>query len=258
MSMAILEKLARLPRVAAYNRDWHRYLPTLGSGDGNAIERFRLRNGQVLDVKRDARFVLNEIYLDRVYDLPDTPWPKLKSILDLGANIGLFAAYVASRNPRATIHCFEPSKENFELLKLNVERNRVNARLYDCAVAVDDGVGFLSHRGSSVEYSLVDGADATTEEVKCIAMNRVFDTCGVERFDLLKIDIEGFEKHLIDAASDDWLRRFDHVMMEWHHSRRELEVIGDRMRGIGFEAEPIYEEGQMAFLRASLIGKGAP
>lgn len=250
--MEFIKKLARLPRVVAYNLDWYRYLPFAGKANSGVVERFRLRNGQVLDVKRDGRFVLNEIYLDRVYDLPNVSYSGLRHILDLGANIGLFATYVASQNPLATVHCFEPSADNFALLKRNVERNLVNARLYQTAVAVNEGVGLLSRRGSSVEYGLVEQADDTTEEVKCIAMDRVFELCGTERFDLAKIDIEGFEKQLIDAASDEWLRRFDHLMMEWHHSRDELESIGKRLRGIGFEAEPIYEDGQMPFLRASL------
>jgi FkbM family methyltransferase len=249
--MTLLKKFARLPQVAAYNRDWYRYLPLPGSGN-NETEEFRLRNGQVVEVKRDARFILNEIYLDRVYDLPGVPYSCLTHILDLGANIGLYATYVASLNPHATLHCFEPAKSNYEILERNIRRNRVNARLYESAVSVNTGVGFLSHKGSSVEYALVDSADEVTEEVQCVALDSVFERCGVARFDLLKIDIEGHEKSLIEGASDDWFRRFDHLIMEWHYSQAELEVVAERLRLIGFEAEPVLIQGHMQFLRASL------
>jgi FkbM family methyltransferase len=248
--MSITNRLARLVRVAAYNKNWFYYLPLFDVGDATGEQRFHLRNGQVIDVRRDGRFVLNEIYLDRVYDLPGRPWAGMSHVLDLGANIGLFASYVASQSSGATIHCFEPARENFEILERNIERNGINARLYDCALTVDDGVGFLSHEGSSVEYGLVENESDATEQVKCLAMTRVFEVCEVEHFDLLKIDIEGFEKQLISAASDEWLGRFQNVVMEWHHGREELEGIKNRFREMGYDAQTIYEEGQMPFLRA--------
>jgi hypothetical protein len=58
--MALLKKLVRLSHVAPYNRYSNRYLPLPGSGN-NETEEFRLRNGQVVEVKRDARIILNEM-----------------------------------------------------------------------------------------------------------------------------------------------------------------------------------------------------
>lgn len=253
-SIHMLSKLIRLSKIAAYNRDWQKYLPFLGGDSDQETQTFRLRNGQVVEVKSDARFILNEIYLDKVYDIlgEGADYSQLGSVLDLGANVGLFATYVSSRNSRATTYCFEPAAVNYRILQRNIQRNTVNAKIFQLAVSVDEGLGHLSHRGSSVEYALVDGGNDNTEEVQCVAHEQVFSLCGVERFDLLKVDIEGHEKPLFNAASDDWLRRFDRMIVEWHYSWEELVALAERLRHIGFDAEPVLIEGHMRFLRAQL------
>lgn len=249
----ILRKLARIPGVAAYNRDWHKYLKPPAIGAEDSIATFRLRNGQVLEVKNDARFVLNEIYLDRVYDMPGVDYQNLTNVLDLGANIGLYATYISSLNPNATIYCFEPAADNFRILERNIHRNRVNAKLFQAAVSTEDGSGFLSNERSSVEYSLVEHSGDSTEEVQCVGLDQVFSLCEVERFDLLKIDIEGHEKVLLEKAKDDWLLRFDHLIIEWHFSWEEMDTVAQRLRAIGFNAEKVLIEKHMRFLRASQV-----
>ena len=251
--MNVIEKLHRLYKIASYNRDWLKFIPLFANKDASRTERFRLRNGQVLEVPRDARFILNEIYLDRVYDVPTIKFAQLRHVLDLGANVGLFATYIASQNPKATIYCFEPAASNYQDLCINVQRNNVNARLFQSAVSLQDSKGYLSHRGTSVEYALVDESEGSTEEVMCVPFDKVFSLCGVDRFDLLKVDIEGHEKSLFEAASDDFLRKFDHLIVEWHYSLDELEVLADRLRGVGFNAKTFVIEGHMRFLYASKL-----
>ena len=95
----------RLLELMKYNRDWLKYLFSRyrRPQPGGTID-FRLRNGQVIRLFSDGRFVLNEIYLERVYDIPGLDLTKCDAILDIGANAGVFALYAASRSPRATIY----------------------------------------------------------------------------------------------------------------------------------------------------------
>lgn len=41
-------------------------------------------------------------------------------ILDIGANVGSFAAWALNRWPGAHVHCYEPLPDNFALLKKNL------------------------------------------------------------------------------------------------------------------------------------------
>ena len=151
--------LKRLAEIARYNRDWHLYVLGRFSPpkDGEVLN-FRLRNGQRLALKSETRFLLNEIYLDRVYDLPGVDYSKCTKVLDLGGNVGLFALYVASRNARAEIYSFEPSSENLSLLRRNLEANPEHARrikVLPFAVGSSCKTVPLYLSGTPAEYSTV-------------------------------------------------------------------------------------------------------
>jgi hypothetical protein len=59
-------------------------------------------------------------------------------VLDVGAHVGLFAAYVGLRHPGVAVHSFEPFPDTFKLLRETVERNRVsNVRIYPFGISGD-------------------------------------------------------------------------------------------------------------------------
>ena len=203
----IMKKLARLPRVAAYNRDWHKYFQAFAGADKGSVETFRLRNGQILELKPDARFILNEIYLDRVYDLPGTAYSQLTHVLDLGANVGVYAAFVCAQNPDARIYCFEPASNNYQILARNVQRNQINATLYQAAVSVEAGDGFLSQQMSSVEYTLVESPGYS---YRTGALRRLRSGIYAVRSRTVRVSSKStlrVMKNPARNASDEWLLR---------------------------------------------------
>jgi hypothetical protein len=56
-------------------------------------------------------------------------------------------------------------------------------------------------------------------------------------FDFVKMDIEGAEREILTACSDAQLLQMRVLSLERHHSRKELEALADRFRGLGFNAE---------------------
>ena len=75
-----------------YNRNWARHiLSRYRNFPDDELLKFELRNGQEISLTAGVRFTLNEIYLDKVYDVPDIDPSNLRHVLDLGANVGLFA-----------------------------------------------------------------------------------------------------------------------------------------------------------------------
>jgi len=242
--------IGRLYDLIRYNRDWPRYLWSHYAHPGrDDLSTFRLRNGQIITLKSEARFILNEIYLDRVYDVPGVDLARCNSVLDVGGNVGLFALYVASVAPNATVHCFEPDPKNFEMLEHNLKRNHVRAKAYRLAVSTSCGTGHLRVAGNSAEYSLGE-ANASTTSVDCVDWDQVFKLAGVDRFDFVKMDIEGHERKLLAACTDEQLGRIGALSLEWHHGMEELEALARRFRGIGFDAAPHVLDGQVRYLKA--------
>lgn len=242
--------LSKLFGLIQYNRDWMPYLYSkYKSLEPDNLLTFRLRNGQTVVLRSDARFILNEIFLDRVYDLPGVKFSSCLSILDIGANMGIYALYAASKAPQATIHCFEPNSQNFAILERNINQNRIRAKAHKMAVSKSCGVGHLQVDTTSVEYALGDASD-TTELVDCVDLEKVFEMCGVDTFDFVKMDIEGAEREIFNNSSDDLILRFKALAIEWHHSQEELESLAERFRKLGFNAQPLLLQGHISYLMA--------
>jgi FkbM family methyltransferase len=120
-------------------------------------------------------------------------------VVDVGANIGLYAIALAKRvGDGGKVHAFEPDPANFRALDRHCRLNQVTARvvLYQVAVAGTDGRvafeagrGFESHISSGVLVSEVDG----------VRLDSVF---ARDRIDILKIDVEGFEEAVLKGASE--------------------------------------------------------
>jgi FkbM family methyltransferase len=242
--------MRRLFRLVRYNRDWAKYLWMKRQGQhAHGLVTFRLRNGYKVITTPDARFVLNEIFLDGVYDVPGVDLAKCRSVLDIGANVGMFALYVLSRAPQARVYCFEPSSHTFSVLERNIEANHARIKPFRVAVAGSNGVAHLSLTGNSVEFALA-GAGPATERVECVDLQRVFELTGVETFDFVKMDIEGAEREVFAATSDELLTRIHALALEWHHSWDELGLLAERFRSAGFQANRVRLHGHISYLKA--------
>jgi FkbM family methyltransferase len=94
-------------------------------GDGLA---FRVRSA--MDV-----WSLKETLLDRFYERCGTPIEDDWIIMDIGGGIGEFTLFAAQDHPGNMVFAFEPFPESLNLLKANLELNRItNVKAYGDAI----------------------------------------------------------------------------------------------------------------------------
>lgn len=160
---------------------------------------------------------MREVFLDGDYNIPTEN--NVQYIVDAGANIGLASIYFANKYPSARIIAVEPEIGNFRMLKKNVEFYPqivpVNAALWRSSGSIqlsDPGRG--EHGFTTSEVSNVEGSGGG-EPVAAISMADLMDSYGIEHLDLLKIDIEGAEKEVFEAA-DGWVDRVSTIVIELH------------------------------------------
>jgi FkbM family methyltransferase len=130
------------------------------------------------------------------------------TFVDIGANVGLYSLYVASRSgARARVLAIEPQPGILELLRFNVMLNAsANVTVLPVAVADRDGnmtlvIDERDSGGTRLAKSTTTGAtaDATTSHgvaltrVMCRPLAAILDEAGIFSIDALKIDIEGAE-----------------------------------------------------------------
>ena len=75
-------------------------------------------------------------------------------ILDIGSNIGLSSIYWLTRNTKTIVHCYEPSTDNFEKLKKNLQNFKGRFFIYKKAVSSKSFSSFLNLEKSGVYNSL--------------------------------------------------------------------------------------------------------
>jgi FkbM family methyltransferase len=153
--------------------------------------RRRLPDGSELVYRLDEERIVREIYDDGAYDqgrIADGD-----TVVDVGANIGVFTLKAARQTPKGRVVAVEPAPLNLELLRENVARNRLaNAVILDCALSDHEGQGQLYSRGDYALYSLHLKADLSTP-VRVSTLDKLFQEQGIRACQLLKIDVEGEE-----------------------------------------------------------------
>lgn len=118
------------------------------------------------------------------------------TFLDIGAHIGAMTMAVA-RNPRVTVHAFEPEPVSFGLLEENVRHNvkTGNVHLYNVALFSDtNAITF-----DVVEHWVVqEGArhDARTISVPAARLDEAVSVSALRKPLGIKIDAEGSEYHI--------------------------------------------------------------
>lgn len=138
-----------------------------------------------------------------------------RRVLDLGANVGVFARDFATRFDEVV--AFEPMPETRECLALNVPPN---VRIEPFAVADKSGVLHMHRTPSSGASFITDHPQVITPEHKADPAKRVevqvrtIDSFEFDAVDLIKLDIQGAEYAAIVGARETILRHRPVLMVE--------------------------------------------
>jgi FkbM family methyltransferase len=192
------------------------------------IPGFEFRSGLVLahGAEDDPIACLREIFVDRVYTGRRFYTPRQDhTVIDIGANVGLFAHYLASRCGAVRIHCFEPGAEARRKLVQNLNANALQDVISVHPVAVSDrrGSAHLHRAQNSAHRSLFasEYVDADLgDDVETVTLDDAVAMTNAGRIDLLKIDAEGAEVEIVEGAAPPTWASIDRVAFEFHEEFR--------------------------------------
>lgn len=170
--------------------------------------------------------VWKDIFVGMEYAVAVKGEPKF--IIDAGAFIGLSPIWWAMRYPEALIVAVELDAENFKMLKLNTEHypniHPIHAGLWSHQTMLEvENPGAATWSFRATEGGTVPG----------ITVQQIMADYGYDRVDLLKIDIEGGEKEVLQHAGP-WRERFGTLVIETHdrYVRGCTEALRDAMAGL--------------------------
>ena len=160
-----------------------------------------------------------------------------RTLVDVGANIGLTTLGVLAEVPDAHVFAFEPGRHQHDLFRETIRRNGLEDRVALSPLALSDREGTASFAVHASRHASGDGFVDTgragmtrTVTVETETLDRWWRHSGTPRIDVLKIDTEGAELMVLRAAEG---------VLEACRPTIFLEIHPLNLRGYPYEPEDV-------------------
>ena len=180
-------------------------------------------------IPRNEVFRVQNIFVAKEYGIPSAFVPAgSATIVDIGANVGLFALFMKTIKPDSRIICFEPAPDTLKLLHKNIQGHQ-DVYVYPYALSNRTGkVEMLIHAENTGENSIKHqncGRDDTVM-VPVRDAGAVFQKLELTYIDILKVDTEGCEVEILDSLQR-YLPYVGIIMVEYHSEidRRKIDQL---------------------------------
>jgi len=253
-------------------------------GDPGAMRRATLPNGMnvAYQTKAELDQFYADIFERQGYTRHGIALADGACVFDVGANIGLFTLFVTDRVRGARVYAFEPAPPLFTILAENTLWCAGEVLLFDCGLADREGTAELTfypltsgmssfHADAGEERAalrtlfhnraaagipgigevLRAGEDLLDQRLRSETYTRPVRTLsgvvaelGIERIDLLKVDVEKSEAEVLAGIAErDW-PKVRQIAAEVHDLAGRLAAIAADLGRRGFavtvEQEPLY------------------
>jgi len=188
------------------------------------------------------------IFYQGIYTPHYLPIERDDVVVDIGANIGVFTVYAATKM-HSTVYAIEPFPSNFACLEQNIRINRLsNVIPLRFAVSDKSGTAQFLVSGASQHHRLNSFAPDITEkciEVPSITLQDFMDRQQIKQIDFLKMDCEGAEEAILLSTPKEYLQRVRKVVMEFHDHLTCLkhDELRKLLQEAGFSTELKLEKG---------------
>lgn len=160
--------------------------------------------------------IINSLYYNPAYESNELELiavlsPKIKVMIDVGANTGIYSIFSLTVNPDLKVHAFEPHPTNYQRLIKNISLNRYT-NIIAMPLAVSNYFGEIDFYipedeaisdVSSTSKAFSEGIYHTEFKkiiVSAVTLDEYVHKAGINRIDFLKIDVEGFELEALQGA----------------------------------------------------------
>ena len=154
--------------------------------------------------KSSDEYTFRQIFVNKEYDFTYDGVPK--TIIDAGANIGLAAVYFVNRYPNCKIICLEPEARKYCFTPTKY-KNVSSITSLQCGLwskstflkIKDNGLG---NWGFIVEETTANERGA----IQAMSLPDIIKSYSLESLEIVKMDIEGSEKEVLEAENlHEWL-----------------------------------------------------
>lgn len=208
MKKALREWLGHVARFGLFKGT---RIVQLKSQRSNRLARFHVAGAGDLFVRPGTSdmAILDEVFFSKYLSRDKA----FKTVLDCGANIGCTVRYWKMLDPQCTVVAVEPDPENFSLLCRNTEHLR-DVHVIQAGIWPTSGSLHLDKEGAG--HSAIRTMQDSSGTTQAVTIPEILQRFGLQKLDLLKIDIEGSELELFSQGDLSWIGQVDTIAIELH------------------------------------------
>lgn len=233
---------------------------------------------EIVHINRyETDYLYKEIFRDRCYQKHEITLNDNDTVIDVGANIGLFTLYVNAQIRNARVFSYEPSPIVFELLHINAGLYCRNTKVFNKGISDKRGKALFTFYPNSSVFSgfaadqvedteiishvigniLKDESSADdlvinnyvneitgdrlkkeTYECNLITVTDIIRENNLDKVDLLKIDAEKSELEILAGIEDEDWPKIKQIVIEIHDKTGlRLEKAKEILYGRGFHID---------------------
>jgi FkbM family methyltransferase len=170
-------------------------------------------------------------------------------VIDCGANVGFFSKMILQLAPQAHIYAIEPVPTTFECLQGNMASSP-NVLVFQTAIL--DHAGRVHMAFDSNDSAISHVTEEGNVEVPAMTLDDFATEQGIDDVDLLKIDTETFEAHVLRGARS-VLARTKYLLIEVTFEGNQNYTISSLM---GLLQGDGYDFQLAAFRNYADVGEG--
>ncbi len=202
------EMVARGPSYGTWYGDV--FVPGISAGTYKFKKKHNNVDSLLPELKKDDDIVFYEIFERNMY-MVNADELKNSTVIDLGANIGMFSLLVLKHGAEK-IYSYEPNVVNFGKLKKYTESFN-NIQPINLAVCGKSGTVYVN--GVDMKGTSSINNEDGEYPVECITLESIIDERN-EKDLVLKIDVEGSEYDILYSCPSEKLKRFNTIYAEFH------------------------------------------
>lgn len=163
---------------------------------------------------------------------------------DVGANVGIYTYLASQYTAEKNLHAFEPMPNYFNALKSLFPNSQINNSAlsnttgeFDLKIPKIKGKLFTARASLNTDFKEENEESSMVIPVKTITLDEYCSKNDISRVDLIKIDVEGHEKNVLEgglSAIKEYKPTLIVEIEQRHHKKSVSETI-DKIRSMNFE-----------------------
>jgi len=246
VSLKALRHLLYIPIIILQIQNWFSFLLNY-IGFRDSTETYIFRNGpKIKTIGGIDAVTIAVVFIKKAYgDVDDN-----STVIDIGANIGVYSIFAATTSKHTTIYAYEPMLSNFNVLLENIRINKLEKFISP----VPSGVCARREK-RKLYFSTANSPFASLYfkytkyiEIDCVSLKDIFGENKIRFCDILKLDCEGAEFEILYNTPNEYLGKIKEIRLEYHNQtinkNYNIKTLVSFLNERGFRTAKLLKESE--------------